>query len=156
MKAALLQSQQNLPLPRHRDFDPYDGDLDCRWAWDQFGGMTLEDAYHKFTTRPETYQEAFMFMGPRAFRYYFPILEEYLENVRAEDEFTDCSAQIIAHCIMAQLREDGKKMEDELLRRIGDLCRFVRSNLGNYALNANDRKAIGKAWAMLEDKLAQR
>lgn len=65
-------------LPDIRDFDPHEGDVDSQVAWKNFGGLTLEEAFWKFQKDPEEYQEDFMYMGSKAFAYYFPVLERYL------------------------------------------------------------------------------
>lgn len=44
-------------LPKERDFDPYGGGLDEQCAWRNFGGLTLDEAYHKFESAPEVYQD---------------------------------------------------------------------------------------------------
>ena len=66
------------PLPGERDFDPDAGDLDAQVAWKHFGGLTLSEAYQRFQEDPEKHTEDFMYMGGKAFAYYFPVLERYL------------------------------------------------------------------------------
>ncbi|MBL8820867.1 MAG: hypothetical protein JNL96_20010 [Planctomycetaceae bacterium] len=73
-----------IPLPTEADFDPYGGDLDAQCAWRNFGGLTLDEATNKFRERPEIYQEDFMFMGGKAFAFYFPVVEAYLRNFPEE------------------------------------------------------------------------
>ena len=41
-------------LPTERDFAP-SGALDEQCAWRHFGGLTLEEAYGKFASAPESY-----------------------------------------------------------------------------------------------------
>lgn len=65
------------PLPSQSDFDPVGCDLDAQSAWQTFGGLGLAEAYAKFLQVPESYQEDFMFMGSRAFAYYFPVVDRY-------------------------------------------------------------------------------
>jgi hypothetical protein len=64
-------------LPTERDFDPWHGNLDAQCAWRHFGGLTLDQAHARFRENPLGYQEDFMFMGPVAFAFYFPVIEDY-------------------------------------------------------------------------------
>jgi hypothetical protein len=43
----------------------------------------LEQAHVRFCSAPEVYQEDFMFMGCRAFHFYFPVIDEYLRAAPA-------------------------------------------------------------------------
>jgi hypothetical protein len=109
------------PLPTARDFDPYRGDLDAKWAWDNFGGLSIERAYEVFIERPEIYQEDFMFMGGRAFEYYFPVIDRYLREVKVDrDTLGDCEAWILGAVIVAQIDSKGAKRTKRFLEEIGD------------------------------------
>ncbi len=67
-------------LPTEQHFDPYGGDLDAQCAWRNFGGLTIEEAKVKFCEHPEIHQEDFMFMGGKAFAYYYPVIDSYLRE----------------------------------------------------------------------------
>ena len=79
-KSAHLQAK----LPSEGDFDPYHGCLDAQCAWRNFGGLDLDSAYRKFCENPSYYQEDFMFMGPAAFTFYFPVVDRYLREIRSD------------------------------------------------------------------------
>jgi hypothetical protein len=72
---------ENSSLPTEQDFDPWGGDLDAQCAWRNFGGLAIDRAKAKFRENPLLYQEDFMFMGTKAFAYYFPVIEEYLRTI---------------------------------------------------------------------------
>lgn len=137
------------PLPSAIDFDPWKCDLDARHAWKTFGGLSLEDAYTKFCQIPESYQEDFMFMGPAAFLYYFPVIDEYLRSAVPLDHLDDCQADILGSCVAVQLDWNGARMPPELRVRIESLCEFVLSNLSRLASSEADREEIKKSWAQV-------
>ena len=72
-----------------RDFDPWGGQLDGQTAWRNFGELTIEGAFELFCTSPIIYVEDFMFMGPRAFTHYFPVIDRYVREVAPEDGETE-------------------------------------------------------------------
>ena len=122
-----------VPLPREADFDPFGSDLDAQSAWRNFGGLSLQDAYTKFCENPEVYQEDFMFMGSRAFHYYFPVVDEYLRSARASEAYNDCQA-VLGSCIAAQFDWKGAQVTATLRGRISDLCDFILGNQDRFAL----------------------
>ena len=91
-----------MKLPTLADFTPVQpprDDLDGYAAWQHFGGRTAKEAYRKFCTNPNGYQEDFMFMGDRAFTYDLPVLERYLREEEPAAGFDDI-ARILAKCIV--------------------------------------------------------
>lgn len=143
-------------LPALEDFDPFGGDLDARSAWAHFGGTTLEQAHAKFAEAPEVYQEDFMFMGPRAFRFYFPVIERYLLETSAADEDDDCCASILARGIEVQLRSTPEPLPAELRARILALCDYVRTNPGQYARAPEAGRWIERAWSAVRARVSAR
>lgn len=76
-------------LPTQDDFDPWHGRPDANWAYNIFGGLTIPEAIQKYNERQDLYWEAFMFMGGKAFAFYFPVLEHFvysLPNLTADDD----------------------------------------------------------------------
>ncbi len=141
------------PLPTERDFDPYGGDLDAQVAWRNFGGLTLEQARQRFEENPLYYQEDFMFMGPRAFVYYFSVIEGYLLATIQCDEYDDRQAWILAHVLCQQLTNDATSSVVTLAARIRSLAGFVRSNLQLFAPTPAERARIDAAWADVEGEI---
>jgi len=139
-------------LPSESDFDPYGGCLDAQSAWKHFGGLDLDSAYRKFCENPVFYQEDLMFMGPTAFRFYFPVVDRYLREIRNDDEFGDCEAWILGKAIAAQLETDAN---DELLMSIDRLCSYVRAHLAQYASSLRDQKRVDKAWVSVENRVSK-
>jgi hypothetical protein len=145
------------PLPTERDFDPHIGDLDAQCAWKNFGGLSLKQAFELFITRPEIYQEDFMFMGCRAFDYYFPVVDRYLrETQRNEEDFGDCEASILGSCIVAQCRWEGSVLPDRLLTELDELIDFIMNNVDRYAATKGDRRRILRKWSSARDEVQKR
>ncbi len=137
-----------IQLPTNTDFDPLGDDLDAQWAWDQFGGLDIDQAYNKFCDRPEVHQEDFMFMGSKAFVYYFPVIEKYLKEVIIDDEDDDYEVWIIGCALLSQLKSNAK----DLNSRIYDLSQLVLDKFINSMINEDDKKRIHNKWIEVEIK----
>ena len=149
-------------MPTHEDFvGPSCSVLDAQYAWKQFGGLSLDQAYERFCDRPDIHQEDFMFMGAPAFVYYFPVIERYLYTVHNEDEFHDVQAWILGRAITLriehspELEENDLRKNTELIARVDALVQHVLSNLAQYAVTAEERERIKSAWVELGDVLSQ-
>ena len=96
------------PLPTKEDFNPWGPDnLDAEHAWQCFGNLTLDEAHARFCECPELYHEDFMFMGGKAYAFYFPVIERFLYEVtEVADVPDDREAWILACGIQKQLRVD--------------------------------------------------
>jgi hypothetical protein len=94
-----------------------------------------------------------MFMGCRAFHFYFPVIDEYLRAAPACGVRDDREARILATCIALRFEWHGATISPELRHRISHLCAFVRSHLNQYAEFPEDQKAIDGVWGKLEEKL---
>ena len=133
-------------LPTERDFDPFGGCLDARYAWKMFGGLTLDQARAVFREDPLNRQEDFMFMGGRAFAYYFPVVEDHLRGV-ADGSYYDRQARILARCI--ELQFSNSPLEPGVLRlapRVLALADHVRGHLEGFASDEDERRKIAEAW----------
>jgi len=140
-------------LPTKKDFDPGNGCLDAQHAWKQFGGLDLEQAYTKFCENAQFYQEDFMFMGPKAFRFYFPVVDRFLRREREPWEFDDSQAWILGKAIRLQLEQCK---DDSLLKAIGELCQYVRAHLSTFATDGSEQQEIKAAWLEVESQLAEK
>ncbi len=145
------------PLPSRQDFDPHGGDLDALCAWRNFGGLSLAAAYEKFLTVPESYQEDFMFMGCRAFAYYFPVIDRYLRTVTlGPDDLGDCEAAILGSAVAAQFGWNGAVIPASLRAEIASLRAFVVENVARYAATEKERRRILREWRRVAEELAKK
>jgi len=144
------------PLPSERDFDPHAGDLDAQCAWKNFGGLSIKQAYKLFITRPEVYQEDFMFMGIRAFTYYFPVIDYYLRvTERDPEDFGDCEASILGSCVALQFSPEGIAIPIGFLEESERLADFVLSQADRYSATKGDRRRILREWNRAKDEITK-
>jgi hypothetical protein len=140
---------ENNPLPTERDFDPWSGDLDAQCAWRNFGGLRIDQAEAKFRENPQCYQEDFMFMGGKAFAYYFPVIEDYLRAVPDVVSDDDHESWILAHCIRNQFDRDNLGHVRHLSARVLGLAGFVHNNIRRFGADDEERQRVAEAWTEL-------
>ena len=73
-------SRPDSPLPSAPDFFAGPHPAEAAFAWENFGGLSLADAFSKFVNCPEVYYEDFMWMFQTAFAYFFPVVDKYLRE----------------------------------------------------------------------------
>ena len=140
-------------LPTQPDFDPSGGNLDAEEAWKNFGGLTVKQATAKFLESPQRYQEDFMFMGPVAFAFYFPVIDHYLRGVRADPEdWVEYCAAIIGSGVKMQVDRLADK-NLPLRGRIAELTTYVRSHLDLLGTLHREQLRIDEAWAAVQTAL---
>ena len=139
-------------LPNETDFDPYHGDLDAQCAWRNFGGLSLDEAFKRFEECPETYQEDFMFMGGKAFAFYFPVIDRFLRKTieLPEAQRGDRQSWILPQCIKNQV--EGREFRHVLYLRepVLGLCDFMLNNIALFADDWTDLKEIEEQWHQLK------
>lgn len=142
-------------LPERKDFNPNPGDLDEQSAWKQFGGKSLDEAYEHFLTNPFGYQEDFMFMGPAAFLYYFPVIELFLASIPRDIDSPDLTAHILAKAIQFQLENsDALRASELLMSRIRSLPNKVIPQIPKLAEKPDDQACVARAWHDLQKYIA--
>lgn len=139
-------------LPSRSDFNPWgEGALDAEWAWGNFGGLSLAEAHSKFRECPEIYQEDFMFMGGKAFAFYFPVIEDYLRNLPTEeDEDKERQEWILAKCIQNQFDADTAYHVLHLSGRVVTLSLLIMDNIRLFGYDEEDRQRTTEAWQELK------
>ena len=144
------------PLPTEEDFDPWRGNLDAQCAWRNFGELSLKQAQGLFMTAPGNYQEDFMFMGPVAFAYYFPVIYLYIREVRGSEKDGDdvTEVSILGSAVAWQLEWKGAGFSDELIGEIEDLAVYVVANVSQYSMAEKDQRRIRREWAGVESTVA--
>ena len=153
---AMFLPRPPAPPPSRQDFDPHGGDLDAREAWKNFGGLGVPEAYEKFLSAPEIHQEDFMFMGARAFAYYFPVIDRYLRTVTfGPRDLGDCEAAILGTAVAAQFEWKGAIISADLRAEIESLRSFVVENFTRYATVEAERRHILHEWQRVGDALAK-
>jgi len=113
-------------IPGLTDFtitDRPEDDLDGMAAWRTFGGLTLDAAYERLRENPEAHQEAFMWMGDRAFAFYLPVVERYLREDEPQVAF-DGIAHVLAHDLAMHVPSDVPEVRAVYIR-LQALCERV-------------------------------
>lgn len=138
-------------LPTELDFNPFHCDLDAQCAWKNFGGLTLDEAHAKFEKCPESYQEDFMFMGGKAFAYYYPVIDRFLRRTIEipEDQRGDRQSWILPQCIKNQFEGHGNLYVRPLKDSVLDLCAFMIENIRLFADDWRDPAEIEIHWREL-------
>ena len=139
-------------LPTERDFDPHGCGLDEQCAWRNFGGLTLDDAYSKFESVPEIYSEDFMFMGSKAFVFYYPVIDRFLRNSIAvrDEERGDRQSWYLPQCIRIQFEPASRTDVIELKPSVLALCEFMLDNMEHFADDWTPPSEIEKQWRGLQ------
>jgi hypothetical protein len=151
---SLVAARAHLPLPGQSDFCRELGG-DAGYAWRNFGGLSLDAAYRKFTECPQTYQEDFMWMFPQAFEYYYPVVDRYLRTAFVTDDYDESHAWILGCGLESQFHwADGSRPPDYVVSEIRALAQFVRENLYRFSTDPGERERIDACWAELQETLS--
>ena len=141
-------------LPTEADFDPFGGGLDAQCAWGYFGGNSIRNAFKLFRSKPYIHCEDFMFMGPKAFDYYFPVLDRYVcESLGVEDEEDDVA--YVGAAIETQMDIGGAKLPSTLIEEIAQLSRDVGLHYRRYLPPSKSHRRILRAWEAVDVKVAE-
>jgi len=143
-------------LPNERDFDPWVGNLDAQSAWREFGGLSIDQAYSKFIENPLHYQERFMFMGGRAFVYYFPVLDRYLRDFRprgGDFPMPDSDAACIAGSFTMHLLSPVAPAVIGILDKISSLTAYVREHIQRLAEDPDEQERIDSYWQIVQTQI---
>jgi hypothetical protein len=114
-----------MSLPTASEINPIPEDLDGRAAQEHFLGKTFEDAVRLFQENSLFYLEDLLWMGPKAFCYYFPAAAHYLKSDAGEGD-TD-ALRCLASIIHSRIHDDGVLVSD-IYPVIQDLADFVIQN----------------------------
>lgn len=146
-------------FPTESDFDPTGRDPDARWAWVNFGNLTIHEAAQKLRERGDMYAEAFDAMGEKAFTYYLPAIDSHLRSVPVEhDEYADSrgtyigddyAALYLCHAIKGQL-ERSSTVAMQLIPQVIELSLFVLQNIDRFGCEVEDKKRVADAWLELK------
>ena len=143
------------PLPSLKDFVPWAADPrdapDAFDAWKRFGGKTVKDVGDSFC--PDFDLEPFMWMGERAFKFYFPVIDFYLRSGGPlEDDYLRQPAEFAANCIQMHFdcHEDMTGLHEPIL----SLCDHVAAHPNHYSLKPYEQSEIAAAWSDLRAQVS--
>lgn len=133
-------------FPTEIDFDRLPSVLESKAAWSHFGGLSISAALALFRDNPLYYQEDFMFMGRRAFVYYFPVLDLYLREFRVSEDEDESVAAIIGSGIIAQIESSSDSCLVPIHPAIRSLADYVCSHSKFLAEDPDEQARIIKHW----------
>lgn len=93
-----------------------------------------------------------MFMGSRAFAYYFPVIESHLTGCFDIELCGDREAWILAHGIMLHFEYDDFESIRPLLSRILDLAESVLGNIHAFGRVEAERERVTAVWTELKSR----
>jgi hypothetical protein len=146
MRRSSHDEATGVSLPTEQDFDPFGGDLDAQHAWRSFGGLSIAEAVTLLRQNPIHYQEDFMFMGGRAFVFYFPVLDTFLREFRLTEHEDDSQAAIIGSCVAAQFGWPTASHLAPIHSAIRSLADYVCSHTDLLAAEADEQRRIARDW----------
>lgn len=94
-----------------------------------------------------------MFMGGKAFAFYFPVLEAYLRDTPEEYESDDRQSWILAHCLRQQFEAKTAHHVLHLVQRVFALSTFVQQNIHRFGDSTEEQRRIADAWMELDSQL---
>jgi len=131
------------------------GSLDQKSAWKRFGGLNRVEAFQRFIENPICYQEDFMWMGSKAFAYYFPVIERFLIEFELGTDNDDAQAWILGCDIAMQFKSTKADCLKGLVPRILDLARWVTANVHRFSYDEHEHHRIANKWARLKKLLRE-
>ena len=146
VKKCVPDASSGFSLPTEQDFDPYGGDLDARSACRNFGGRSIADALERFRGNPLYSQEDFMFMGARAFAFYFPVLEAFLQEFRVSDAGNESMAALLGWSIAKQLQSSSAADLAPIHPAIRALADYVCSHTELLGSAPAEQQRIAENW----------
>lgn len=136
----------NDTIPTLEDISPTKGlNLDEKVAIEHFLGKSVNAAQALFSENSLYYSGDLMWMGPKAFAYYFPAFAAYLRSESAKDDSDALNALADMITFRSEHEPDVMKAMREVLTNCIDSC------LSDYAKFDVDEKIYGK----LRSKLAE-
>jgi hypothetical protein len=115
-----------MSLPIQEDINPVPANLDGQRAVRNFLGKTREQIAKEFAEHGMNYQEDLMFMGSRAFCFYFPAAVNYVASSQGstDGDVANCLISVVEH----RLEDDSPEIRDALPH----IARFADYVLAHY------------------------
>jgi hypothetical protein len=127
----------SMNLPTQKDINPIPEDLDGQCAVRNFLRKTRDQITREFAEHGMSYQEDLMFMGSRAFCFYFPAAVDYLAGSQGstDADVANCLVSVVEH----RLEYDSLEIRDAF----PDIFRFADHLLAHYDAFALDPDIYG-------------
>jgi hypothetical protein len=142
-----------MPVPTLDELNPDKGDLDQQSAADFFHNKSLAEAEKAFSEFSLDCAEHLMWMGPKAFTYYFKAAHNYLTGSNSEGD------DIFIRMMIAtfEVRFIGKHTECELLEGnhdlVADFCSYVTTHISKFDTDIDSYSGILQRYRVILSKL---
>ena len=137
---------KQVPLPSQQDFEAFEGCWDQNEAWQTFGGLTVDEAFLKFRTRPELHAEHFAWMGTIAFEFYLPVLDRYLRACLPSDFSPDGEAALLGDLVYDRITQNKVSFSKPTYLLLKALAETVLTRVPELATTPRHQKRIRKKW----------
>jgi hypothetical protein len=142
-------------IPTQSDFQlgPERGqDLDAWHAWDTFGGRTLDEAYATFRENALGYQEDLMWMAPKPFCFYLPVVLRYVQSEES------CGDSDIVNCLASNIEFHFQRGHDitAAFACIQAICDYVLSQYSKFDVNEEIYGDLRPPYENLKRKIGER
>lgn len=122
-----------MSLPTKEDISPTSGvDLDERAALEHFFGKSQSEAAALFFENPEYFADDLMWMGRKAFAFYFPSLEPYITSKESAGDADIINA--LLGTLKTRLDDDPVSIKDCQTPVLRVLV-FAHENLGKFQVD---------------------
>lgn len=147
-----------MSTPSAKEINPYNC-LDGNIAEKHFLGKTVEDAVDMLSESFESYQEDLMFMGHKAFEYYWEAINTYVRSEKSSQDWPVIN--YLKSVIYFQI-EEKEIQTSPIIKQVKELVEYVLDNFDKFndinenVMGEDDRErqsAILKEWAKLHTLL---
>jgi hypothetical protein len=116
-----------MKLPTQEEINPIPEDLDGKCAAQNFFGKAREQITREFHEHGMSYQEDLMFMGSRAFCFYFPAAVDYVTTswLGTDGDVVNCLVGVVEHRLEYDSPDIGEAFSE--------IVRFADHLLAHYA-----------------------
>ncbi len=141
-------------IPRREDINIHDS-LDEQAACVHFLGKSLQEAEVMFSGKAGSafyFQEDFIYMGPVAFRFYFPVILTYLQSDKAAGDSDTVNS--IAHVLEFRVKHYEKSLI-VIAPQLSALCRYVVDQYDKFTITEWIYGDLRSRYSTLEQKFVQ-
>ena len=96
-----------------------------------------------------------MFMGSRAFEYYFPVVDRYLREVSGGEDSDGFQAAILGTGIALQFDWKDSALTGTVVSEIEELSAFVQAYPARFSPEPGEQSRIEVAWKEVDEKIAK-
>lgn len=131
-------TRADMNIPTRYEIDP-DDDEEASEACEHFLGKTVQTIFEELCRGSSWYYSDFIWMGPLAFRYYFPALASYVQSKSADN---DCVVLIAVIGAIDFHLDNHSSESKELADDATFLCRYIIEHIEKFNCDLDQRRII--------------